>query len=125
MGDGLDVSKVESTLQKRSRLHLQLRRKTKFRLAAAFVAGCFAVGIAECALRVLQIGYPQLYTADRFCGSRLRAGASGWWTSEGHSYVSVNRFGMRGPETSISKPDNVTRVAESGDVISSAVWTQP
>jgi hypothetical protein len=79
------------------------------------LAVCFAVGVAECALRFLQIGYPQLYTADRFCGSRLRAGTTGWWTSEGHGYVSVNKFGMRGPETIVRKPENVTRIAVLGD----------
>ena len=97
------------------------------RLIAAGLAGCIAIGLAECGLRLLEIGFPQIYATDQFCGSRLRAGSSGWWTSEGHGYVSINRFGLRGPETTIEKPDGVTRIAVLGDSFMEALqvdWEQ-
>ncbi len=73
-----------------------------------------AIAILEPALRILGIGYPNLYEHDPFCGFRLRKGTSGVWTREGHGNVFINSMGFRGPEIN-AKRTNVFRIAVLGD----------
>ena len=72
-------------------------------------------------LRAARVSYPQLYTADSYCCSRLRAGASGWWIAEGRAFVSINSDGLRDREHVIPKPPNVFRVAILGDSFTEAL----
>jgi hypothetical protein len=86
-------------------------------IAASILVALF---ISEASLRLAGISYPSFYTADRYCGSALRPGASGWWRKEGLSYVHINSDGLRDREHSIRKPANTVRIAVLGDSFAEA-----
>lgn len=91
------------------------RRKWLKRLLAVAMGCTIGCLLAEAALRTAEIGYPQLFAPDEFCGSRLRPATTGVWISEGHGHVSINSRGFRGPELSLGKPPDVCRIAILGD----------
>ncbi|HKV54201.1 MAG TPA: SGNH/GDSL hydrolase family protein [Candidatus Binataceae bacterium] len=80
------------------------------------VAGVFlAFLIAEAAVRLFGLGKPEFYAYSAARGWKMRAGAQGWQTDEGHAFIRVNRWGYRGPEWSREKPPGTLRVAVLGD----------
>jgi hypothetical protein len=94
------------------------------KIAARAALLCFGIFVAlvigEIALRVAGLAKPAFYTYDRYSGWVLRPGAAGWNTKEGEAYVSINREGFRGPETSLVKPPNTIRIAVLGDSFTEA-----
>jgi hypothetical protein len=76
--------------------------------------------LAEILLRLLGIGYPCFSHHDLSCGSRLRAGVTGYWLKEGGGYVSINSDGLRDREHAIAKPRNTIRIAVLGDSFTEA-----
>ncbi len=91
------------------------RRRWFKRVLALGMGLTVSLVFAEVALRIAEIGYPQLYAPDQYCGARLRPSTTGVFVQEGHGRVSINSLGFRGPEISIEKPPNVRRVAVLGD----------
>lgn len=81
----------------------------------------FAFLIAEFALRILSISYPLPYVPDPYCGMRLRPDFSGWFVKEGRAFVQTNSDGHRDREHSLSKPDDVLRIAVLGDSFTEAL----
>lgn len=79
-----------------------------FGVALAFI-------VAEIGVRMLGFAPSELYTYDPYVGWKLKPGASGWQTHEGHAFVSVNDDGFRGPDYSFQKPPGTMRVAVIGD----------
>lgn len=71
--------------------------------------------IAEIGVRILGFAPSELYTYDPYVGWKLKPGASGWQTHEGHAFVSINDDGFRGPNYSFRKPPGTLRVAVVGD----------
>lgn len=86
--------------------------KRLFAVGLGCTVGCL---LMEVALRLAEIGYPQLYAPDEYCGSRLRPATTGVWIAEGHGHISINSRGFRGPEISLPKPPEVYRIAVLGD----------
>jgi hypothetical protein len=70
---------------------------------------------AEMAIRLLRLGKPEFYAYSSTRGWKLRAGARGWQTEEGHAFVRVNRWGYRGPDWTPVKPNGTLRIAVLGD----------
>jgi lysophospholipase L1-like esterase len=85
------------------------------RLALVGLATVLALLLAEALLRLIGFGAPILYQPDPRLGWILRAGAKGWYTSEGRGFVQVNSAGMRDREHQLAKPDSVYRIAVLGD----------
>lgn len=77
--------------------------------------------LAEGALRVARVSHPLLYAPDEYCASRLRAGARGWWTSEGQAFITVNSAGYRDREHAVAKPPETFRIAVMGDSYAEAL----
>jgi len=94
---------------------MKLGRRWRLRLLSLLFGLLLAGALSELTLRLAGIGYPQLYQPDLHCGSRLRPGVRGVWTEEGFGHIAVNRFGFRGPEIGLSKPDGTQRVCVLGD----------
>ncbi len=93
-----------------------VRRRWSWRVKVMSVGFGFLVAlvILEPSLRILGIGYPNLYEPDPYCGSRLRKGTSGVWTKEGYGNISINCLGFRGPEID-AKGSKVFRIVVVGD----------
>jgi hypothetical protein len=62
-----------------------------------------------------------LYTVDEYRGFALRAGAEGWFRSEGEAYIRINTEGLRDREHSKIKPVNTVRLAILGDSYAEAL----
>ncbi|MDG1894917.1 MAG: SGNH/GDSL hydrolase family protein [Fuerstiella sp.] len=77
--------------------------------------------LGEVLLRLMGISYPELYTPDPHCASRLSPGASGWWISEGRSFVRINSDGLRDREHEPAKPTGAFRIAILGDSYTEAL----
>jgi len=99
---------------------LKLLAKIAARAALACFGILVALVIGEIGLRVSGLAKAAFYTYDRYRGWGLRPGAAGWNTREGDAWVSINREGFRGPETSIAKPPNTIRIAVLGDSFTEA-----
>lgn len=91
------------------------RRSWKFKLTALGFGTLLSGLLIELTLRMVGVGFPNLFEPDYHCGSRLRKSTSGVWTSEGFGQVRVNSLGFRGPEVSLQKPPNVFRICVLGD----------
>lgn len=72
-------------------------------------------GVAEVALRVVGYSAPEFYSLDHSRGYALRPGTEGWFRREGEAYIRINSDGLRDREHSITKPQNVVRIALLGD----------
>ena len=97
------------------------RRRWLARVGLSLGGIVLALLLAELTLRPLGISYPQLYEPDEYCGSRLRAGAAGWWSTEGRSFVRISSAGLRDREYSAEKPPDTFRVAVLGDSFAEAL----
>jgi len=75
----------------------------------------FGATVAEVALRFAGYSAPDFYSIDYSRGYALRPKAEGWFRREGRSYVRINSDGLRDREHSITKPQNVVRIAVLGD----------
>lgn len=86
-------------------------------LAGSLLAGLV---LAELALRLAGISYPQFYRDDVELGSAHREHAAGWWTQEGRGWVEINSAGMRDREHRLRKPEGTFRIAVLGDSYAAA-----
>ena len=77
--------------------------------------------LCEVLLRLMGVSFPELYAPDPHCASRLRAGASGWWISEGRSFVTISSDRLRDKEHGLAKPADVVRIAVLGDSYTEAL----
>src|SRR5687767_12494392 len=92
------------------------RAKNLFAKLLLAVLGFLLGGtIAEVALRVAGYSAPEFYSLDQTRGYSLRPGTEGWFRREGVAYVRINSDGLRDREHSITKPENVVRIALLGD----------
>lgn len=87
-------------------------------IALGFLLGAI---VAEVALRISGYSSPDFYSVDNTRGYALRPGAEGWFRREGLSYIRINSDGLRDREHSITKPENVFRIAVLGDSYSEAL----
>jgi hypothetical protein len=89
----------------------------------AFVAGSLAISLllAEFVLRAIGFSHPVLWTYDDITGSKLFAGAEGWYREEGEAFIRINRDGLRDREHSRTKPPNTVRLAILGDSMAEAL----
>ena len=95
-------------------------KKLFAKLLLTALAFLFGSAIAEVALRVAGYSAPDFYSLDQTRGYALRPGAEGWFQREGKAYVRINSDGLRDREHSITKPQNVVRIAVLGDSYSEA-----
>jgi len=94
-------------------------RLAKLALAAAAVA--LALVLAEAALRLAGISYPNFYAPDPDRGWALQPGAEGWWRKEGRAWVRISSAGLRDVEHAVAKPPGRLRVAVLGDSCAEAL----
>jgi hypothetical protein len=80
-----------------------------------------ALLVFELVLRAVGFSSPAWYRPDRQLGWTLRPGVEGSFTKEGRAFVKVNSAGQRDREHSVSKPQNVYRIAVLGDSYSEAM----
>jgi hypothetical protein len=85
------------------------------RLLALLISTLLALLVAEVALRIAGVSYPNFYEPDPRRGWALQPGAEGWWIKEGRAWVQVSSQGMRDEEHAVPKPAGVVRVAVLGD----------
>jgi len=85
------------------------------RLFALFVSTVLALLVAEVALRIAGMSYPNFYGPDPDRGWALRPGGHGRWRKEGDADVRFNRDGMRDEEHPVAKPPGELRIAVLGD----------
>jgi hypothetical protein len=85
------------------------------RLLALLISTLLALLVAEVALRIAGVSYPNFYGPDARRGWALLPGAEGWWTKEGRAWIHVNSDGMRDEEHPIPKPAGEVRIAFLGD----------
>jgi lysophospholipase L1-like esterase len=111
-------SKTPETIPTGTRLARHRLRK-KFLLLSCAILVSFT--LCESLLRLAGISFPQLYTPDPHCASRLRPGVSGWWITEGRGFVQINADGLRDRRHEVRKPDDVLRVAILGDSYTEAL----
>jgi hypothetical protein len=99
------------------------RRARKFFAKLLLACVGFLVGgaIAELVLRVAGYSAPDFYTLDNSRGYALRPRTEGWFRREGEAYVRINSDGLRDREHTITKPQNVVRIALLGDSYSEAL----
>lgn len=87
------------------------------------VAGSLVIALvlAEIVLRVIGFSAPVLWTYDDVTGSKLLAGAEGWYRDEGEAFITINRDGLRDREHNRTKPPNTVRIAILGDSMAEAL----
>jgi hypothetical protein len=91
------------------------RSSRRARLLALLISTLLALLIAEVALRIAGVSYPNFYGPDARRGWALLPGSEGWWTKEGRAWVRINRDGMRDDEHPLRKPAGEVRIAFLGD----------
>ena len=105
--------------QQPSKEAIQRKRKSKRKILLVTLSAGFSLLLVcltlEVGLRMCHVSFPSYYTPDEHVASRLRPGARGWWTKEGHAWFEVNSLGMRDEPRSVEKPDDVYRIAVLGD----------
>src|SRR5439155_19777279 len=99
------------------------RRLRNWLTNGTLIAASLVVGfvLAEISLRLLGFTNPVLWTYDDVTGSRLYAGAEGWFRAEGEAYIRISSAGLRDREHSKSKPPNTIRIAVLGDSMTEAL----
>ncbi|MGI2903491.1 SGNH/GDSL hydrolase family protein [Tolypothrix sp. VBCCA 56010] len=95
----------------------KLNRWVKLALTGVLILSGLLVGlgIVEIGLRIAGIEYNTFYTVDQHRGWVLRPLVSGWYRSEGESYVQINSDGFSDREHTKVKPENTLRIALLGD----------
>ena len=96
-------------------------RKLFAKLLLTALAFLFGGALAEVALRVAGYSAPEFYSVDQTRGYALRPGVEGWFQREGKAYIRINSDGLRDHEHSMTKPQNVVRIAVLGDSYSEAL----
>jgi lysophospholipase L1-like esterase len=91
------------------------------RLALLAVSTLATLLIAEAALRLAGVGYPNFYGPDPARGWSLIPGAAGRWTKEGDAAVRISSAGLRDREHTVEKPAGVYRIAILGDSCTEAL----
>ena len=87
-------------------------------LLMAMFGGLLALATLEVGVRVLHLVPGRFWEYDELLGTRLQAGAKGWWTQEEHEFivpVEINSQGLRDIERPLAKPAGVRRVLLIGD----------
>lgn len=99
------------------------RQTTSWLINGALVAGTLVISLllAELVLRAIGFSAPVLWTYDDVTGSKLFAGAEGWYREEGEAFITINRDGLRDREHSRTKPPNTVRIAILGDSMAEAL----
>ena len=89
----------------------------------ALVAGSLVISLllAEIVLRAIGFSAPVLWTYDDVTGSKLFAGAEGWYREEGKAFITINRDGLRDREHGRTKAPNTVRIAILGDSMAEAL----
>ncbi len=90
-------------------------RKFFAKLLLASVGFLVGGAVAELVLRIAGYSAPDFYALDNSRGYALRPRAEGWFRREGEAYVQINSDGQRDREHSITKSQNVVRIAVLGD----------
>ena len=85
------------------------------RLGLLLVSILVTLGLAEVALRIAGVSYPNFYRPDPDLGWTLTPGASGWWKKEGKAFVRINADGERDVPHPLGKPPGTYRIAVLGD----------
>ena len=85
------------------------------RLGLLLVSLLVTLGLAEVALRIAGVSYPNFYRPDPDLGWSLTPGASGWWKKEGRAFVRINAAGERDLPHPLAKPPGTLRIAVLGD----------
>ena len=111
-------SKTPETIPTGTRQARRRLRKKFLLLACASLVG---FTLCESFLRLAGISFPQLYTPDPHCASRLRPGVSGWWITEGRGFVQINADGLRDRQHAVRKPAGTLRFAVLGDSYTEAL----
>jgi len=111
-------SKTPETIPSGTR---QPRRRLRKKLLLLSGTILVSFTLCESILRLAGISFPQLYTPDPHCASRLRPGVSGWWITEGRGFVQINADGLRDRQHAVRKPDGTLRIAILGDSFTEAL----
>jgi lysophospholipase L1-like esterase len=85
------------------------------KLALLLVSFAVTLGLAEVALRIAGVSYPNFYRPDPDLGWGLTPEASGWWKKEGNAFVRINADGQRDVPHPLAKPPGTLRIAVLGD----------
>jgi hypothetical protein len=96
-------------------------RRAGLRLLLSIASILLGLTVAEIGVRVAGIAPPEVRSYDPVRGWQLRPGTIGLQRSEGHSRVTINHGGFRGPEVPTAKPRGVLRIAVLGDSFTEAM----
>lgn len=77
--------------------------------------------LAECGLRLANVGRAVFHRPDGTYGMVLIPGAEGWFVNEGKAWVKVNRAGFRDVDHPRAKPAGTLRIAVLGDSFTEAL----
>jgi hypothetical protein len=97
-------------------------------MAEAWISNMWMIGIAmlgaiallEMGLRsLLGFGHPLIYVADPQIGYRLSPNQT---TRRFGNHIAINRYSMRSPEISSTRPDKTLRILLIGDSIANGGW---
>jgi len=99
------------------------KRTGSWIINGALVAGSLVISLllAEILLRAIGFSAPVLWTHDDVTGSKLLAGAEGWYREEGEAFITISRDGLRDREHGRTKPPNTVRIAILGDSMAEAL----
>ena len=101
-------------------------RSRLIRIAVLNLIGILAgILVAEAALRILGIGDPSFGRVDPVTGWSGYPHATGYWRSEGASFVRYNSAGFHDVERTVEKPAGVHRIAFIGDSFTEALHVPP
>ena len=96
-------------------------KQWQVKILLALVGIVVGLVVVEMGLRLMGVQYPLFYDYDPVLGNKLRPGVTGYWTEEGHGYVSINSDGLRDREHPLAHPANTLRIAVLGDSYAEAM----
>ncbi|MCB1801870.1 MAG: SGNH/GDSL hydrolase family protein [Gammaproteobacteria bacterium] len=96
-------------------------RRWSANLALTLFVLSLMFGLAELALRLAGVSYPNFYAPDPHTGMALRPNASGYFGLEGGSHVEINADGLRDVAHAKEKPPGTLRIAVLGDSYAEAM----
>ncbi len=91
------------------------------KLLLLFISFCFALCVAEAALRIVGYANPYFYIFEDQTGWMLRPNVAGWSRKEGAAYININSAGLRDREHARQKPTQTYRIAIVGDSFAEAL----